>query len=105
MMPAIEAVLFDLDGTLVDSERESAEAMARVLARAGIHVAQAHRDFVVGHSWNEIYALLARDFAGLPLAQQELIARSAAERFHLSAGRGMTIMPCAAPPARRPRTR
>src|SRR5262249_35566900 len=101
MMPAIEAVLFDLDGTLVDSERESAEAMARVLARAGIHVTQAHRDFVVGHSWNEIYALLARDFPGLPLAQQELIDRSAAERVHVIAEMGMTIMPGAVAAIRR----
>jgi beta-phosphoglucomutase-like phosphatase (HAD superfamily) len=30
---AIRGYLFDLDGTLVDSERETAEAMARALLR------------------------------------------------------------------------
>jgi HAD superfamily hydrolase (TIGR01509 family) len=90
-----EAVLFDLDGTLVDSERESAEAMARVLERDhGLAVTQAHRDYVVGHSWNEIYALLTRDFgASLKWSMAELIERAGAERVHVIAERGMTTMP------------
>jgi bifunctional non-homologous end joining protein LigD len=38
---AIRGYLFDLDGTLVDSERETAEAMARALLRGqGIAIAQ-----------------------------------------------------------------
>src|SRR5262245_59806064 len=94
MMGPVAAVLFDLDGTLVDSERESAEAMARVLAREGVHVTQAQRDFVIGHSWNEIYARLAGDFgASLTLPMAELIRRSAAEREHVIAEMGLTIMP------------
>jgi HAD superfamily hydrolase (TIGR01509 family) len=102
MTVGTQAVLFDLDGTLVDSERESAEAMARVLARTGVAVTQAHRDFVVGHSWNEIYALLQRDFgSGLTLDLHELIARSAAERVHVIAEQGMTIMPGAVAAVRR----
>jgi len=102
MMGPVEAVLFDLDGTLVDSERESAEAMARVLAREGLEVIQAHRDFVVGHSWNEIFSRLLTDFgARLRLAQQELIDRSAAERVHVIAEMGMTLMPGAVAAVRR----
>jgi HAD superfamily hydrolase (TIGR01509 family) len=90
----VQAVLFDLDGTLVDSERESAEAMARVLAREGLTVTQQQRDFVVGHSWNEIYALLRADFgAALRLDLTAVIDRSAAERVHVIAEQGMTIMP------------
>ena len=99
----VRAVLFDLDGTLVDSERESAEAMARVLERGlGVLVTQAQRDFVVGHSWNEIHALLRREHdAALRWSMDELIARSAAERVHVIADLGMRVMPGAVPAARR----
>lgn len=94
-MAAVQAILFDLDGTLVDSERESAEAMARVIARdLGLTVTDAQREFVIGHSWNEIHEML-RDELGPALAwdRDELIRRSAAERVHVIAEVGMTIMP------------
>lgn len=91
----VRAVLFDLDGTLVDSERESAEAMVRVLGRdLGLPVTQAHRDYVVGHSWNEIYVQLSADFgARLLWSRDELIRRSAEEREHVFAECGVTRMP------------
>jgi HAD superfamily hydrolase (TIGR01509 family) len=100
---AFRAILFDLDGTLVDSERESAEAMARVLERDhGLTVTQAHRDYVIGHSWNEIHAKLREDFgASLRWSMQELIDRSADERVHVIADQGMTIMPGAVAGVRR----
>jgi HAD superfamily hydrolase (TIGR01509 family) len=97
------AILFDLDGTLVDSERESAEAMARVLERdLGLRVTQEQRDFVIGHSWNEIHALLRREHGpALVWDRDELIRRSAAERVHVIADQGMTIMPGAVAAVRR----
>ncbi len=92
---AVHAVLFDLDGTLVDSERESAEAMARVLEReAGLAVTEEHRNFVIGHSWNEIYARLQRDFGpALVWSREELVSRSARERETVIAEQGMTVLP------------
>ena len=70
---AIRGFLFDLDGTLVDSERETAEAMARALRRGqGIAIEQYDRDFIIGRSWVAIYDSLAR---ALPAA-----ARGAARR-------------------------
>lgn len=99
----VRAVLFDLDGTLVDSERESALAMARVLERElGLATTQADLDFVIGHSWNEIYARLRdayRDRVRWTMA--ELIARSSAEREHVIAEQGMTILPGAIAAVRR----
>jgi HAD superfamily hydrolase (TIGR01509 family) len=98
-----QAVLFDLDGTLVDSERESAEAMARVLKRdLGLIVTQAQRDFVIGHSWNEIHALLLTEHGpALTWGMHELIGRAAAERVHVIAEMGMTVMPGAVAAVRR----
>jgi len=52
----MRGILFDLDGTLVDSERETAEAMARALERGqAIAIEQRDRDFIVGRSWVAIY--------------------------------------------------
>src|SRR5262249_44207622 len=57
---------------------------------------------VVGHSWNEIYARLRHDFGpALALDQQTVIDRSAAERVHVIAEMGMTIMPGAVAAVRR----
>src|SRR5512143_3055176 len=92
---AIEAILFDLDGTLVDSERESAEAMARVVERdLGLHVTQEQRDYVIGHSWNEIHAHLRREHGpALVWDRDELIRRASAERSQVIAELGLRIMP------------
>jgi HAD superfamily hydrolase (TIGR01509 family) len=89
------AVLFDLDGTLVDSERESAEAIARVLERdLGLHMTPAQREFVIGHSWNDIHALLRREHGpALSWDRDELIRRAAAARVHVVAEQGMRILP------------
>lgn len=97
------AVLLDLDGTLVDSERESSEAMARVLIRdLGLPIDQADRDYVVGHSWNEIDAWLRAKYgARLTWTFTELIARSSAERVVVLAETGLTIMPGAREAVRR----
>lgn len=88
------AILFDLDGTLVDSERESAEAMARALrAGLGIEVSQAERDFIIGRSWVEIYRNLTASHPNLSWTRDELIAATAAEREHVFAEQGITILP------------
>lgn len=90
----IRAVLFDLDGTLVDSERESAEAMARALrAGQGVEIDQADRDFIVGRSWVAIYERLAARYASLRWSRDELIAATAAAREGVFAELGITVLP------------
>jgi HAD superfamily hydrolase (TIGR01509 family) len=88
-----QAILFDLDGTLVDSERESAEAMARAL-RAGqsIEIDQSDRDYIVGRSWVQIYQQLSSRYR-LSWSRDELIANTAARREEVFAEVGMTILP------------
>lgn len=90
----VQAILFDLDGTLVDSERESAEAMARALSQAcGIEIEQSDRDHIVGRSWVQIYEQLRGRYPSLKLSRDELIAATAAKREEVFAESGLTILP------------
>jgi HAD superfamily hydrolase (TIGR01509 family) len=91
---AIRGFLFDLDGTLVDSERETAEAMARALQRGqGIELAQYDRDFIVGRSWVAIYDSLAARYPQLTWSREETIARTAMLRDEVFAELGITVLP------------
>jgi HAD superfamily hydrolase (TIGR01509 family) len=90
----IRAILFDLDGTLLDSERQSAEAMARALQRGlGVEIGQAERDFIIGRSWVDIFDHLSRVHGPLAWDRAELIAATAAERAHVFAELGVTVLP------------
>jgi HAD superfamily hydrolase (TIGR01509 family) len=88
------ALLFDLDGTLIDSERESAEAMVRALAREqGIFADQEDRDYVIGRSWVAIFDRLQSRYSSLRWTRDELIAATAALREEVFAEQGLTILP------------
>jgi HAD superfamily hydrolase (TIGR01509 family) len=95
----VHAVLFDLDGTLVDSERQYGEALARALrAGAGLEITQEDRDFVIGHSWVAIHAHLAERYPGFTWPRDQLIAATAAAGRELFALEGARELPgaCAA---------
>jgi HAD superfamily hydrolase (TIGR01509 family) len=86
--------LFDLDGTLVDSERETAEAMARALERGlGIEIAQYDRDSIVGRSWVAIYDSLRARYSQLSWSREELVARTALARDEVFAELGVPVLP------------
>jgi HAD superfamily hydrolase (TIGR01509 family) len=90
----MRGILFDLDGTLVDSERESAEAMARALARGhAIEIERYDRDFIVGRSWVAIYDNLRARYPQLSWSRDELIARTAVARGEVFAELGVTVLP------------
>jgi HAD superfamily hydrolase (TIGR01509 family) len=91
---AFAAVLFDLDGTLVDSERETAEAMARALARhQGIAITQDDRDFIIGRSWVAIHERLAAAYPSLRWTLAELAEAAADAREEVLAEVGVTVLP------------
>jgi HAD superfamily hydrolase (TIGR01509 family) len=90
----IRGFLFDLDGTLVDSERETAEAMARALLRGqGIAIEQYDRDFIIGRSWIAIYDSLKTRYPQLAWNREETVARTALMRDEVFAELGLTVMP------------
>jgi HAD superfamily hydrolase (TIGR01509 family) len=75
------AVLFDLDGTLVDSERHTAAALTGLLARVGGIALDDHdRHYVIGHGWAAIHAHLRARYPRLPLSLDELVEQVVAER-------------------------
>lgn len=91
---AIRGFLFDLDGTLVDSERETAEAMARALHRGqGIAITQEDRDFIVGRSWLAIYDRLATHYPQLAWSRAETIAQTQLLRDEVFTEMGITVLP------------
>jgi HAD superfamily hydrolase (TIGR01509 family) len=90
---SLAAVLFDLDGTLVDSERESAEAMARALRGHGVEIDQRDRDYIVGRSWVAIYEQLRERYPQLRWTRDELIAATAERREEVFAEQGITTLP------------
>jgi HAD superfamily hydrolase (TIGR01509 family) len=90
----VRGFLFDLDGTLVDSERETAEAMARALARGqGIAIEQYDRDFIIGRSWLAIYDSLKDRYPQLAWSRDETIAQTAMLRDEVFAEIGITVLP------------
>jgi HAD superfamily hydrolase (TIGR01509 family) len=90
----IRGFLFDLDGTLVDSERETAEAMARALARGqGIEIEPYDRTFIIGRSWLAIYDSLKARYPRLAWTRDETIAATAAMRDEVFAELGITVLP------------
>jgi sugar-phosphatase len=90
----VRGFLFDLDGTLVDSERETAEAMARALQRGhGIAIEQYDRDFIIGRSWIAIYDSLKSRYPQLTWNREETIARTAMLREEVFAEIGVTVLP------------
>jgi HAD superfamily hydrolase (TIGR01509 family) len=94
------AFLFDLDGTLVDSERENIESVALAVRRYGAELTETERQFVIGHSWNEIYALIVRNH-GLTLPMRQLIAEAVEEKRGLLATSGYRPLPGAVNTVRR----
>lgn len=93
-LPMIRGFLFDLDGTLVDSERETAEAMARALLHGqGIAIEQYDRDFIIGRSWLAIYDSLRARYAQLTWSREETIAQTARLRDEVFAELGVTVLP------------
>jgi len=90
----IRGFLFDLDGTLVDSERETGEAMARAFQRGqGIALDQSDRDYIIGRSWVAIYDRLRAKYPHMTWNREETVARTAMLRDEVFEEIGVTVLP------------
>ncbi len=96
----LRAVLFDLDGTLADTERQNAEAVACVLERAGRPLSDEEREFVIGHGWHEIYHHLVEN-GGIRFGYEELMHKAGEERVRLVDEEGLDVLPGAVDTVRR----
>lgn len=86
------AVLFDLDGTLVETERENVESVVLACRRLGAELSAEERQFIIGHSWNEIHAQLAANHR-LRVSMAELIAMAVDEKRVLLEATGYRALP------------
>ncbi|MFL6051491.1 MAG: HAD family hydrolase [Actinoallomurus sp.] len=71
MLPVLQAVLFDMDGLLLDSERLWLEAEADVMAWLGGSWGPEHQEFLVGGSLERTVAYML-DLTGAPAAPAEV---------------------------------
>ena len=69
-----KAVLWDLDGTLVDSERENAKHLAGALVHGlGIKIDEKDKEFMIGKSWVDIHKSLQTKYQGFTWNLEQLI--------------------------------
>jgi len=99
-----KAVLFDMDGTLVDTERENVESVVLAARRWQVELGAEMRAFIVGHSWNEIHARIRHDY-GLQVGMDVLIAAAVEKKRVLFAEHGYKALPGADDLVRRLRGR
>jgi sugar-phosphatase len=91
-MKNVRAYLFDLDGTLVDSEPLWVQAVASSLREREIVLSAVQLDALVyGRSWWDIYADLVRDFPDRCGTRDEIEARIEVHFAGLRQGTGMGI--------------
>ncbi len=79
----LAAVIFDLDGTLVSSERYAQQAIEDTLRGLGYHLNAEQRDYIIGRAWQEIWAKYEQEL-GITMPLPQFIDRYMVEYERLS---------------------
>jgi HAD superfamily hydrolase (TIGR01509 family) len=66
----LKAILFDLDGTIIDTEKNAAEAVYDCFRQWGIHVDPADATYVTGRTWDNAFEFLFKKYP-LPIPAAE----------------------------------
>jgi HAD superfamily hydrolase (TIGR01509 family) len=91
-LPAPAAVLFDLDGTLVNSEPLNVESVVLAVRHLGRELDAEDHQFIIGHSWNEIHQRIVGKHQ-LTVSMDALIASAVEEKRALVSAQGMPTLP------------
>lgn len=71
-LPEISSILFDLDGTLIDTEPSAAQAIRDSFAKWGIQINASDATYVTGRTWASAFVFLFEKYSlPIPEAQAE----------------------------------
>lgn len=87
-----EALFFDLDGTLVNSQADSQEAISWVLRQHNRPLTTEEYAFTIGHAWGEIYEFLNQRVP-VPLSLQALEEEVYQARWNKIQAQGPATLP------------
>lgn len=88
----LRAVIFDMDGVIVDSEPQHARAAVNTLAELGVDIDVAYCYQFIGSTTNHMMETLIHDF-DLSISPEELIALSLKNKKKLAKEEGYTPIP------------
>jgi len=70
----IKTLFFDLDGTLIDSEKMAAECLTAVMKSLGIGFDSGDADFITGRTWESAFDLLYGKYS-FPIPREDFAKR------------------------------
>lgn len=87
----VKAILFDLDGTIIDSETIAFRAIVDSCATWGIKVAPEVAALVAGKKWDHAFDMLQAKYK-IPVSRQEMM-RVILDRYHDSLQHELVVVP------------
>jgi HAD superfamily hydrolase (TIGR01509 family) len=87
----LDWVIFDLDGTLIDTEPSAAKAIARSFQNWGIQVTLEDAGYVTGRTWDMAFQFLFSKYS-IPVPQNEAV-QTVLENYRLSLENELTVVP------------
>ncbi|MGK5084061.1 HAD family phosphatase [Bdellovibrionota bacterium FG-1] len=90
-MTEIDTIIFDLDGTLVDTERTAAHAISTCFESWGIHIEASDSALIAGRTWERTFEFLFQKYS-LPISQDEA-ARKMIEAYRHSLQNHLQCVP------------